>query len=60
MTQKHYEPIAAILRQAQHKDDPRTYIANAMAAVFEQDNSRFNREKFLHVAECDDTGIAIV
>lgn len=60
MTRKDYEPIAGILRQAQHKDDPRTYIANAMAALFEHDNSRFDRDRFLAASECEDTGVAIV
>jgi hypothetical protein len=60
MTRKDYVPIAAILRQAQHKDDPRTYIANAIAALMEHDNSRFKRDVFLDAAECEDTGVAIV
>lgn len=60
MTSKDYLPIAGILRQAQHKDDPRTYIANAIAALMEYDNPRFKRNIFLHAAECEDTGVAIV
>ena len=60
MTRKDYLPIAGILRQAQHKDDPRTYIANAIAALMEHENSRFDREKFLFAAECEDTGVVIV
>jgi hypothetical protein len=49
MTRKDYEPIAAILRQAASKPEyrQRTYIASALADLFEKDNPRFNRMEFI-------------
>jgi hypothetical protein len=49
MTQKDYIRFAAMLKGKRSKANMETIhmIASATADIFEQDNSRFNRAKFL-------------
>jgi hypothetical protein len=56
MTRKHFEAVARILREErqlqrerpQRTDDQRTtYIASELAAVFQADNPRFDRQRFI-------------
>lgn len=43
MTRKHYEAIAQALAQGLEP----VALTNLLADIFEQDNPRFNRERFL-------------
>lgn len=52
MTKKHYEAIAKILHQSVQYDFEGDYglttkVVNELADYFEQENPKFNRERFL-------------
>lgn len=52
MTKKHFEEIAAVLRVARDGSDDAfhttSFIAEKLADVFEQENPRFDRERFIN------------
>lgn len=50
MTRKHYVAIAAMLKDTQAAGDVETVrkvIAERLCALLQQDNARFDRERFL-------------
>lgn len=63
-TKQHYERIAQMFAETageyEHTaartatEEVRNYLANEMADMFEEDNSRFNRKLFMKAAKADD------
>lgn len=62
-TKQHYEQIAQMFAETagEYEDtaariateEVRNYLANEMADMFEEDNSRFNRKLFMKAAKAD-------
>lgn len=56
MTKRHFEAIAKILATADgmYEYHTKVYIANQLADYFEQENPRFDRDRFLKAAGVTD------